>query len=141
MRVESGTQFAQLLLRAFDGMVDEVRVDLERAGHAGLTVKNELAMQAIDNGANSAASLARATGTSRQAAAKVIAVLEELGYVTREGDSSDARKKNLTVTSSGHDAIRIGAATFDKIFDRWQRETGAASTQTIEALHRLIADR
>lgn len=141
MGVDSGTQFAQLLMRALDAMVDEVREELEHAGHPGLTVANELAMQAIDSGATNAASLARATGVSRQAAAKTIAALGALGYVTRDADSVDARKKNLTVTPKGRDAISVGAATFDRIFIRWREETGTASTQAIDALQRLLTGR
>ena len=54
-----------------------------RAGHAGLTVGNEFAMQAIDEGADNAAALARHLGVTRQAAAKTILTLEGLGYVAR----------------------------------------------------------
>jgi DNA-binding MarR family transcriptional regulator len=40
---------------------------------------------------NSASSLGRSLGVSRQAAAKSIAALEELGYVERQTDPRDAR--------------------------------------------------
>lgn len=139
MGVDSGTQFAQLLMRALEVMVDEVSVELEDAGHPGLTVANELAMHAIGNGATNAASLARATGVSRQAAAKTIGALEALGYVVREADAGDARKKNLTVTPRGHSAIGIGARAFDRIFIRWRQRTGAASGEAVRALEQLIA--
>jgi len=141
MEVSSGTQFAQLLLRAFDVMVDEVRESLKDAGHPGLTVVNERAMQAIDGGAFSAATLARDTGVSRQAAAKTISALEKLGYVTREADPSDARMKRLGVTPEGRKAVGIGAAAFDRVFARWQQENAVASHTTIEALERLVASR
>jgi DNA-binding MarR family transcriptional regulator len=139
MDVSSGTQFAQLLMRAFEVMVAEVRFSLEEAGHPGLTVANELAMQAIDHGASNAASLARETGVSRQAAAKTISTLESLGYVTRDADSSDARKKHVRVTPKGHAAINIGAAAFDQIFARWEQQDEPGSRATIVALQRLTA--
>ncbi len=66
-----------------------------------------------------------------------VCTLEALDYVTRQSDSADARRKNLTVTPKGRDAIRIGAAAFDRIFLRWRDETGAASARAIEALQRL----
>lgn len=135
----SGTQFAQLLMGAFETMVDEVRASLESAGHPGLTVANELAMQAIDAGASSAAHLARETGVSRQAAAKTISVLEDLGYVTREADPADARKKALQVTAEGRSAIGIGAAAFERIFRRWEEEDRPAARVTIAALQRITA--
>ncbi|MFP7834608.1 MarR family winged helix-turn-helix transcriptional regulator [Marisediminicola sp. LYQ134] len=138
MEISSGTQFAQLLVRALDVMVDEVLVSLESAGHPGLTVANELAMQAIDHGASSAATLARETGVSRQAAAKTIGTLEALGYVTRDVDPTDARKKHLRVTPRGHTAISVGAAAFDRIFDRWKQQNGPATSEVIAALETLI---
>ncbi|MDF2830124.1 MULTISPECIES: MarR family winged helix-turn-helix transcriptional regulator [unclassified Curtobacterium] len=139
MDVTSGTQFAQLLMRAFEVMVADVRASLEEAGHPGLTVTNELAMQAIDNGASSAASLARETGVSRQAAAKTINTLETLGYVTRDVDPADARKKSLRVTPAGRAAIAVGAAAFDRVFVRWERQDEAGARAAIAALQQLIA--
>lgn len=139
MGVESGTQFAQLLTRASDAMVDEVLIELRSAGHPDLTVANEVAMQAIGHGATTASSLARATGVSRQAAAKTISALEASGYVVRGVDAGDARRKNLSVTSRGHDAIGVGAAAFDRIFARWQQRTGSASHEAITALEQLVA--
>lgn len=139
MEVTSGTQFARLLVGAFEVMVAEVRVSLEEAGHPDLTVANELAMQAIDHGASSAASLARETGVSRQAAAKTITMLESLGYVTRDPDPADARKKHLHVTAEGRAAVRVGAAAFDRIFERWQQQNGPDSHSAITALGKLIA--
>jgi len=137
MAVHSGAQFAQLLTAAFDAMVEEVMVDLTNAGHPGLTVANERAMRAVDDGADSAADLARVIGVSRQAAAKTIDALEGLGYVTREPDVTDARRKSLTVTPRGRDAVATGAAAFDRIFRRWRRATGPASEDVVSALERL----
>lgn len=139
MEVSSGTHFAQLLMRAFDAMVDEVRASLEQAGHAGLTVANELAMQAIDGGASSAAGLAREMGVTRQAAAKTISTLEVLGYVRRDSNPDDARQKTLHVTAEGRSAIAIGAAAFDRIFHQWQQANEQASRTTIAALQQLAA--
>jgi DNA-binding MarR family transcriptional regulator len=138
--VQNGAQFAQLLLAAFDAMVEEVREELDRAGHAGLTVANERVMQAIDGGAVSAASLARAVGVTRQAAAKTISTLESLGYVTREADADDARQKSLVITPAGRRAVAVGAKAFDEIFDRWRSTEPRTSAATIDGLERLIAE-
>jgi DNA-binding MarR family transcriptional regulator len=139
MDVTSGTQFARLLLQAFDVMVAEVRSSLEEAGYPGLTVANELAMQAIQHGASTAAALARVTGVSRQAAAKTIDTLETLGYVSRKADPIDARSKQLHVTPEGRNAVRVGAVAFDRIFDRWQKQNRAGAGATVAALEALIA--
>ncbi len=138
MEIASGAQFARLVLSVFDAMVDEVRDALAAQGHPDLTVANELAMQAIDGGADSAASLARATGVSRQAAAKTISSLEALGYVTRGADAADGRRKSLSITPSGRDAVAIGAAAFDAVYERWRAADPDAAAVTAAALRRLV---
>ncbi|WP_433796653.1 MarR family transcriptional regulator [Actinoplanes sp. CA-252034] len=137
----TGARFARLLLGAFDAMAAEVRAELTRAGHPGLTVANELAMQAIDAGADSASDLGRAIGVSRQAAAKTIASLEALGYVARAADAADGRRKQLAVTDLGREAVAVGAAAFDAIYERWKATQGAERVATVvKALDALALD-
>jgi DNA-binding MarR family transcriptional regulator len=120
----TGAQFAMLLYGAFDAMASEVHTELARAGHPHLSVSNEFAMRAIDDGADSAADLARALGVTRQAAAKTIVSLEKLDYVDRISDDADARRKRLVVTDHGREAVAIGAQAFDAIYTRWRETAG-----------------
>lgn len=141
MEIQSGAQFARLVLAAFDAMVDKVRAELEAAGHPGLTVASEFAMQAIDHGADSAAALARAVGVSRQAAAKTITSLEALGYIERRSDAEDGRRKRLAVTERGRTAIDVGAAAFDAIYREWRASEGADDAATVVRGLRRLSER
>ena len=128
-----------LLLGGFDAMVDEVIDGLERRGHPGVTATHEFALSAVDAGAQSASDLARSLNVSRQAAAKTIAALEELGYLERRDDQTDARRKTLVVTIHGHDMVTIGAAAFDELHARWSAQIGPSRLESIEsALTTLI---
>ena len=129
----SGVRLAQLLIQTYEAMVEDVVGDLEHSGHRGLTAANEFAMQAIDAGAGNAAALARALGVSRQAAAKAIATLETLGYVTRASDARDGRRKDLQLTESGRQAITTGAAAFDRLHADWVRKVGSDRAADVEA--------
>ncbi|MBA5847226.1 MULTISPECIES: MarR family winged helix-turn-helix transcriptional regulator [Gordonia] len=141
MDVSHGAQFARMLVETFDAMTREVIEELTAAGHAGLTVSNELAMEAIDDGAGTAASLARRLGVSRQAAAKTITTLEGLGYVERAADTDDARRKSLRITTRGREAIAIGSSAFERIRVRWESAVGAdRAAETEEALRTLRDD-
>ena len=113
-----------LLYGAFDAMASEVHTELARAGHPHLSVSNEFAMRAIDDGAESAADLARALGVTRQAAAKTIVSLEKLDYVGRISDDADARRKRLVVTDHGREAVAVGARAFDAIYQNWCEHAG-----------------
>ncbi|MDN4613182.1 winged helix DNA-binding protein [Leifsonia sp. F6_8S_P_1B] len=96
-----GAELALLLLDGFSERVDVVVAQLKEAGHVGATANHEFALRAVDAGAGTASDLGRALRVSKQAAAKAIASLEELGYVERRADPSDARRKRLVVTPRG----------------------------------------
>jgi DNA-binding MarR family transcriptional regulator len=78
---------------------------------------------------------------SKQAAAKTIAVLVERGYVDREADPEDARRKRLEVTPLGFEVMRVGEALFDELRESFAREIGASELAELEAaLRTLVGD-
>ena len=135
-----GVRLARLLIQTYEAMVEVVVDDLARSGHPGLTAANEFAMQAIDSGASNAAALARALGMSRQAAAKAIASLEALGYVSRTSDATDGRRKDLQLTESGRTAITTGGAAFDRLHTEWVRRVGSDRAAEVEAALGVMKD-
>ncbi|MFJ8602661.1 MarR family winged helix-turn-helix transcriptional regulator [Streptomyces shenzhenensis] len=82
-------------------MADEVIAELANRGHADVRPLHEFALRAVDAGADTASELGRRLSVSKQAAAKTIAALEQLGYVDRETDPHDARRKPVRVTPRG----------------------------------------
>jgi DNA-binding MarR family transcriptional regulator len=128
-----GADLALLLLGGFQSMVDEVVAGLARRGHPGVRPAHEFALRAIDGGADTASELGRRLSVSKQAAAKTIAALEHLGYVDREADPDDARRKRLRVTPRGHEMMRIGSTLFDEVRERWARRIGVAELERLEA--------
>lgn len=131
-----------LLLGGFQSMVDEVHAELASRGHQGVRASHEFALQAVDEGADTATELGRRLSVSKQAAAKVIVALERLGYVARETDPHDARLKRLRVTARGHDMMTLGATLFSQVRDRWAAQIGAAQLDAVEAhLRQLTSHR
>lgn len=120
-----GAELALLLLSGFHSMVDEVVIGLDARGHPGVRPVHEFALRAIDEGANTASELGRRLSVSKQAAAKTIAGLEQLGYVRREADPADARRLPAQVTPRGHELMATGAALFDEVRARWADQIGA----------------
>ena len=135
-----GAALAKSLLDAFTAMVDEVVAELERQGHPGVTATHAFALQAIEAGAQSASTLARQLGVSRQAAAKSIAALEELGYLDRHDDAVDARRKMLVVTARGREMIAIGATAFDDLRRRLAKNVGRATLESFESVLKTLID-
>lgn len=138
MEQSRGTQLAQLLLGGFDAMVADVSAELARQGHPGVSASLEFALQAIDDGTSSAAELARRLGVSRQAAAKTITALQELGYVAREADPVDARRLQLRVTERGYLMVAVGRQAFDALYDGWAAQLQPGQLELVEdALRKL----
>jgi DNA-binding MarR family transcriptional regulator len=135
-----GARLAMLQLRGFRSMTAEVVAELERRGHPGVTATHEFALRAIDEGATDASALGRALGVSKQAAAKTIAALEQLGYVDRLVDPADARRRPLRVTARGHEMEAIGGAAFTALRNALEREIGEGALLALEeALERIAA--
>lgn len=131
-----------LLLGGFHTMVDDVVAGLDRRGHAGVRPVHEFALRAIDGGAETASELGRRLAVSKQAAAKTIAALEALGYVSRDADPQDARRKRLRVTDRGHEMMSVGGGLFDEVRARWAAQIGAQELDRLQArLGELIAHR
>ena len=93
----------------------------------------DFAPRAIIAGADTPSELARRMSVTRQAAAKMIATLDERRYVERAPDPRDGRRLRLTVTGHGSGMLRIGESIFDDIRAQWERQAGAAQIDAWEA--------
>lgn len=129
----SGADLALLLLGGFRALVDAATEELARRGYQDVRPVHDFAMRAIAAGADSASELGRRLSVAKQSAAKTIAVLEERGYVTREPDPADARRKRLQVTPLGFEVMRQGEAIFDELRARWEQKIGAAELAEVES--------
>jgi DNA-binding MarR family transcriptional regulator len=129
----SGADLALLLLGGFRSLVDDAIDELALRGYEDVRPVHDFAMRAIAEGADNASELGRRLSVSKQAAAKTIAVLQERGYVARDTDPRDARRKRLKVTDLGFEVLRQGEAIFDELRDRWQRQIGPAALESLES--------
>ncbi|MHB1974422.1 MAG: MarR family winged helix-turn-helix transcriptional regulator [Acidimicrobiales bacterium] len=129
----AGADLALLLLGGFRTLVDDAREQLAQRGYKDVRPVHDFAMRAIAAGADNASELGRRLSVTKQAAAKTVAVLQERGYVAREADPLDARRKRLQVTSLGCEVMREGEAIFDELRDKWEQEIGADELERLEA--------
>jgi DNA-binding MarR family transcriptional regulator len=130
--VSKGADLALLLLGGFRQLAADAGAELLRRGYPELRPSQEFAMRAIVNGADSASELGRRLSVSKQAAAKVIATLEERGYVARLGDATDSRRKLLAVTPLGHKVMAEGEAIFDELRAAWASKIGQSAVDRIQ---------
>lgn len=122
-----------LLLGGFRSLVDAAIIELARRGHGDVRPLHEFAMRAVAAGAGNASELGRRLSVSKQAAAKTIMVLQERGYVSRDADPLDARRKRLEVTPLGFDVLRQGEEIFDELRRKWEQQIGSEQLRSLEA--------
>ena len=128
----SGADLALLLLGGFRALVDAATAELADRGFDDVRPVHDFAIRAIAAGADTASELGRRLSITKQSAAKTIAVLQERGYVARDTDPRDARRKRLQVTELGFEVLRQGEAIFDELRDQWAERIGAAELAGIE---------
>ncbi|HZA76465.1 MAG TPA: MarR family transcriptional regulator [Acidimicrobiales bacterium] len=129
----SGPELALLLLGSYRKLVDAAVVELAARGFEDVRPVHDFALRAIAAGADSASDLGRRLAVSKQAAAKTIVTLLERGYVAREADPIDRRRKRIEVTPLGLDVIRTGEGIMDELRAGWSRQLGEPELETLEA--------
>lgn len=137
----SGPALALLLLGSYRKLVDAAVVGLAERGFKDVRPIHDFALRAIAAGADSASELGRSLSVSKQAAAKTIATLLERGYVAREEDPADRRRKRLEVTPLGFEVLRTGEAIIDDLRESWRVQLGDAGLETLEShLRAFVGD-
>jgi DNA-binding MarR family transcriptional regulator len=128
-----GTELPTLLLAGFRSLADAALPVLAERGHPDARPVHGSALRAIDAGADTASELAGRLGVSKQAAAKTIAVLQNRGYVARQADPEDRRRKHLEITDHGFDLLKEVDAVFEQLRDAWGQVIGAKQLDELQA--------
>jgi DNA-binding MarR family transcriptional regulator len=134
-----GFELPLLLFSGFRSIIDELHAELARRGHPDLRPAHGFALQAIGPYGATASEVGRRLGVSKQAAGKTIDRLEEIGYVQRDGDDQDRRRKLVRITPHGLDALAMSAMIFEDIRSRWASALGPDRLSELEADLRTMA--
>jgi DNA-binding MarR family transcriptional regulator len=116
-----GWEIAVELLRASRALIDATHERLAERGHPHLRPAHGYAFQAIGAQGLTASQLGQALGITKQAAGQMVDELAALGYVRREPDPADARRKRVTLTAHGIDALARSAEAFEEVCREWDR--------------------
>ena len=130
----SGANLALLLLGGFRSLSQEATEQLALRGFEDFRPAHDFALRTIDAGANSASELGRRLSVSKQAAAKTLALLEQRGYVGRDPDSQDGRRKRLQLTRSGFEVLQAGEKIFNELRAQWAEQIGMDRLEIVEAV-------
>ena len=141
MSVESPWDLPLLLAAAFRAIVDELHDQLASAGHAQARPIHGFALQAIGPDGATVSELGRRLAVSKQAAAKTVANLEELGYVCRVTHPEDQRAVLIRRAPAGEEMLALSAEIFGRIHARITTELGSSRVSELEATLARITSR
>lgn len=136
-----GQQLPYLLMGAFRRVIDELHRELAEVGHPEIRPVHAVAMQSIAPARGRLNEMAAVVGVSKQAMAKTIDRLEQLGYVTRSLDEQDRRARVVALTDRGIDALRQSGIILDRIYADLAEEIGPRRlTTTTKVLGQIRSD-
>ena len=139
------------------GMIDVTRLRvalarlsrrLRRHSLAGLTPTQLAALSTVEqSGPLRLGDLAAAEGIAPSTLTRMVAVLEDLGYVRRDADPRDARASTLAITTEGHETLEHLREEGTALFSRTGQEDRymplpkrPVGDELAEELRRLDAD-
>jgi DNA-binding MarR family transcriptional regulator len=118
------------------GMIDvtRLRVALARLSRrlrrhqlAGLTPTQLAALSTVEqSGPLRLGDLAAAEGIAPSTLTRMVAVLEDLGYVRRDSDPKDARASTLAITTKGHETLEHLRAEGTALLTEWLTQLSPA---------------
>lgn len=132
MSAERPWELPLLLAAGFRAIIDELHERLSAAGHPDARPLHGFALQAIGNDGATLSELGRRLGVSKQAAAKTVVNLEQLGYVRRVGHPADQRAVLIRLAPRGEEMLALSAQIFGQIRTEIEQQVGSARLSALE---------
>jgi DNA-binding MarR family transcriptional regulator len=139
MFAECGWELPLLLAGAFRAIVDDLHDQLADAGHPAARPVHGFALQAVGRDGVTVSELGRRLGVTKQAAAKTVASLENLGYVHRVAHPQDQRAALIKRAALGDEMLALSAEIFGRIHAEIAQLLGEAQLEALEAALSTIA--
>ena len=134
-----------LLRIPFETVRDRMLAGLHERGYSDLVAAHLDVFQYPGPENQRPLQLAAQTRMSKQALNYLLGQLEQLGYLTRETDSSDQRSKRIRLTPRGHAAITAIREIVGEVEAEWEEQLGprkfAQLRKLLTELHAIAAAR
>ncbi|MEO5817442.1 MAG: MarR family winged helix-turn-helix transcriptional regulator [Gemmatimonadaceae bacterium] len=127
----SPVPLARLLALAYRQLIDELHLRLAAEGYADVRPTFGYVLLALREQPTTGADIALLLGVTKQAASKLIDVMEHGGYVRRDTHSDDARAKTIAITAKGRKVLVTMEAIYRDLEAGWAHIT---SKKRVEAL-------
>jgi DNA-binding MarR family transcriptional regulator len=125
----------RLMTSAVGAFIDEMHRRLDDLGYPELRPVHGFVFKTLGADGATTAQIGAHLGMSKQGAAKVVAQMTLLGYVTTVTDPDDARARPVVVTAAGREAMALAATVQGQLETELARAVGRAD---VEATRRVM---
>ena len=122
---------ARLFAIAYRSLIDDLHAELRARGWHDVRPAFGFALLAAASGPTTITALAGLTGTSKQAASKLVESMEAAGYLERQAAAGDARQRPVVLTERGADLLGTVEALYVELERRWAEKIGAPSVERL----------
>lgn len=127
---------ARLFAIAYRSLIEDLHAELRARGWDDVRPAFGFVLLACREAPRTSSDIAELTGTTKQAASKLIEAMEAADYVSRVVDESDTRRHPISLTTRGRRLLDAVEEIYAEAEARWSAVIGARAVEDIRA--RLI---
>lgn len=129
--MDAPAPIARLLAMAYRSLMDDLHQRLREQGWDDVRPAFGFVLLAARAEPTTAGELALLMGTTKQAAAKLVGVMEEGGYLERSVSGTDARRRRIALSARGRSLLSAVEAIYADLEAGWAATIG---TRGVEGL-------
>ena len=122
---------ARLFAIAYRSLVDDLHEALRRRGWIDVRPAFGFVLLAAADAPTTVSDLAALMGTSKQAASKLVDVMEDAGYVRRGTDAADTRQRPVRLTPRGRRLLDAVEAIYEELEQGWADVIGTHGVERV----------
>lgn len=124
---------ARLFAMALHSLITDLHQQLDQSGFEDARPSFGVVLLAARDRSVTAKQMAELTGTSKQAAAKLLATMEAADYLRRVESPTDRRERPLKLTRRGHRLLRRVEAIYRELEAGWAQTLGVSGVEAIRS--------
>jgi DNA-binding MarR family transcriptional regulator len=133
---------ARLLAMAFRSLIDDLHSRLAERGYDDVRPAFGFVLLEASRERSTIGDMARLMGNTKQAASKLVASVQERGYVSLNASTDDARAKVLKLTNRGVKLLQVVEEIYAELEHEWGKTLGKRALDTLKLdLERAIRER
>lgn len=118
---------SRLLQLPYLAFIERLFVALEAAGYGDINPSHAIIFQHLPTEGARVTNLAERTQLTKQYVGRLVAELQDLGYLEQSPDPTDRRAKHVCLSTRGREVTRVAEEIIDSIEADWTERLGAGA--------------